>query len=138
MRLSLASLPALIFFGALVFGPTACVDKDVKVEGKRPTADPKVAFTLDPEDDDPKCAYCAEAIDTSRRAPTVCRQRRAPGTPTSTELLADFVDCGCRDKCVDACRIYCSGGTREPSCLPCLLNTCSDKLAACQNDKRPQ
>jgi hypothetical protein len=129
---------ASLLIVVVLFG---CVKDDPVVEGKRAQPlDPKVAYFEVDAGDDPNCATCAEALDPTRRRPTVCRLSRAgkafTSGPSSTELLNALADCACRSNCTGECQGLCSGSPATDACRACLGGKCGSTAGACTSDER--
>lgn len=131
------ALGASIAFAVAVVG---CVKDDPIVTGNRDAAAAPVVRTAvvpkneDTEDKDaPDCRTCGQTLETSSSRGTLCRKNKER---SSGLLLNELVDCVCLDKCVEQCASYCSGSTREASCLPCIVgpNGCPDIFAECGSD----
>jgi hypothetical protein len=132
-------VPALLVLAVVA---TACVKDDPIVTGHRdaaaaPPVIAKVNVVPKPDDPDvdaPDCRTCGDTLNTSSSRGTLCRKNGRG----SAVILNELVDCVCKNKCVEQCTSYCSGSTREGSCLPCIINGCQDIFTECGADLKPQ
>ncbi|MBX3191976.1 MAG: hypothetical protein KF819_33605 [Labilithrix sp.] len=120
---------------------SGCVKDDPIVTGKRDAAAaPVVRQAVVPKNEDtadedaPDCRTCGDTLDTTKPRGTLCRKNHAR---PSVVILNELVDCLCLDKCIGECASYCSGATREGTCLPCITNNCGDLLTECGQDVVP-
>lgn len=128
---------------ALLGSSSGCVKEDpIVVSGNRDASAAPVplrALVLpkpdEPDEDLPTCRTCSDTLSTSNARDTLCRKN---GPNPSAVRLNAVVDCVCKDKCIQECASYCSGSTRESSCLPCIINGCADVFAECDADMRPK
>lgn len=118
---------------------SACVKDDPIVVGNRDASATAIELRNavvpkpdDPDVDPPECRTCADTLNTSSSRGTLCRHNGRG----SANILNDLVDCLCKDKCVQPCKSYCAGSTREGSCLPCIINGCGALFTECGADTK--